>query len=282
MLSLRFPRLWLGVGWLAVALAIRRLPDADQQAAAAAQLERQVRAPHLLPAAVVLVCRDLSEARYWIIAAGCAVMGVLIEFAQGAMHFGRQADPYDVLANCTGILIGLLLSWWWLGGWAQRVESVVESLVTGTRSREPAVRGSYRRATARGSHASGFARWIYRTDASVRPGQTALRRMLEGGHLHSMILWGPPGTGKTTLARLVAQQCDAQFIALLGGDGRCERYSSRGRASAGSAPSRPSHRPVSGRGASFQQSAAGCLSAVGRRRHASSSSARPPRILRWN
>jgi putative ATPase len=41
-----------------------------------------------------------------------------------------------------------------------------------------------------------------------------LRRMLEGGHLHSMILWGPPGTGKTTLARLVAQQCDAEFMAL--------------------------------------------------------------------
>ena len=41
-----------------------------------------------------------------------------------------------------------------------------------------------------------------------------LRRMLEGGHLHSMILWGPPGTGKTTLARLVAQTCHAEFIAL--------------------------------------------------------------------
>lgn len=41
-----------------------------------------------------------------------------------------------------------------------------------------------------------------------------LRRMLEGGHLHSMILWGPPGTGKTTLARLVAQSCEAEFIAL--------------------------------------------------------------------
>ena len=41
-----------------------------------------------------------------------------------------------------------------------------------------------------------------------------LRRMLEGGHLHSMILWGPPGTGKTTLAKLVARQCDAEFIAL--------------------------------------------------------------------
>jgi putative ATPase len=41
-----------------------------------------------------------------------------------------------------------------------------------------------------------------------------LRRMLEGGHLHSMILWGPPGTGKTTLARLVAHTCNAEFIAL--------------------------------------------------------------------
>jgi putative ATPase len=41
-----------------------------------------------------------------------------------------------------------------------------------------------------------------------------LRRMLEGAHLHSMILWGPPGTGKTTLARMVAEKCGAEFIAL--------------------------------------------------------------------
>ncbi len=41
-----------------------------------------------------------------------------------------------------------------------------------------------------------------------------LRRMLEGQHLHSMILWGPPGTGKTTLARMIATRCNAEFIAL--------------------------------------------------------------------
>src|SRR5215813_2994722 len=31
---------------------------------------------------------------------------------------------------------------------------------------------------------------------------------------HSMILWGPPGSGKTTLARLLARACDAEFIAV--------------------------------------------------------------------
>jgi putative ATPase len=41
-----------------------------------------------------------------------------------------------------------------------------------------------------------------------------LRRALESGRPHSMILWGPPGTGKTTLARLVATGAEAQFIAL--------------------------------------------------------------------
>ena len=47
----------------------------------------------------------------------------------------------------------------------------------------------------------------------LAPGKPLLLS-IAAGQLHSMILWGPPGTGKTTLARLIARSCNAQFIAL--------------------------------------------------------------------
>ncbi|MFY8206898.1 MAG: replication-associated recombination protein A [Arenimonas sp.] len=44
--------------------------------------------------------------------------------------------------------------------------------------------------------------------------EAALRKAIESGRIHSMILWGPPGCGKTTLALLVAQYAKARFVSI--------------------------------------------------------------------
>ncbi|MDH3673236.1 MAG: replication-associated recombination protein A [Gammaproteobacteria bacterium] len=50
--------------------------------------------------------------------------------------------------------------------------------------------------------------------AHLLAGNKPLRQAIEADALHSMIFWGPPGTGKTTLARLIALRSGAYFIAI--------------------------------------------------------------------
>ncbi|MDM4770167.1 replication-associated recombination protein A [Solimonas sp. SE-A11] len=54
---------------------------------------------------------------------------------------------------------------------------------------------------------------VFGQDHLLGPG-APLRVLLEAGSIPSMVFWGPPGVGKTTLARLLAQHSDAQFLTL--------------------------------------------------------------------
>lgn len=124
LLPLRHPKVWLVLGWFFVAAAtlaslvpVQRLPlppgvnDKFEHVTGYALL-------------TLWFTGIYPRSRYFLIAVSLFAMGVLIEFAQGSMHYGRQADVHDVIANSLGIGVGLMLATLWLGGWAQWIEGL--------------------------------------------------------------------------------------------------------------------------------------------------------------
>lgn len=121
-LSLRHPWVWLGLGWVFIVCAIitsllpvQKLPPTGMSD----KLEHTI-AYSLL---TVWFTGVYPRSSYVRIGLAMLALGIAIEFAQGAMPFGRQMDFRDVIANSAGIAVGLVIAWIGIGGWAQRFEA---------------------------------------------------------------------------------------------------------------------------------------------------------------
>src|SRR5688500_6363797 len=120
--TLRHPWIWQVLGWLLVigATLASLLPGPPLP-----QSPSGDKVMHVLTYTVLAVWFAGLHPRtsYVRIAAALFLMGVAIEWAQGAMDVGCQSDFRDVMANSFGIVLGLVLALFWLGDWARRIET---------------------------------------------------------------------------------------------------------------------------------------------------------------
>lgn len=123
-LPLRHSRAWLVIGWCMVAGAVLAslLPTANLPTTGVNDKLEHSFAYALL---TVWFAGIYPRSRYVLIAIGLFLLGLAIEWAQGAMALGRHSDFRDLIANTIGIGVGLTLALLWLGGWAQWLEARV-------------------------------------------------------------------------------------------------------------------------------------------------------------
>lgn len=104
---LRFPRVWLGLWWLAIAVTIVvcLIPPPPLALPQNSDKVEHFLAYFLLASAAVQIYRTRA-ALLWA-GAGLVLLGVGIEFLQGALTTDRMADPMDALANSVGVVVGM-------------------------------------------------------------------------------------------------------------------------------------------------------------------------------
>ena len=102
--SLLWPTLWWLAVLLVVALSLVPTPQGLDLPRNTDKVQHLL-AYGVLAAAAVQVFRPGRV--LLLVAVGLCALGVMLEFAQGAMTAYRQADPADALANATGVLLGM-------------------------------------------------------------------------------------------------------------------------------------------------------------------------------
>lgn len=103
---LRWPALWVGL-WSAAVLVVvvgSLTPPVVLELPRNSDKVQHFLAYGLLAASAVQLFADRQWRR---VGLGLVLLGVALEFAQGALTDNRQADPWDALANSVGVLLGL-------------------------------------------------------------------------------------------------------------------------------------------------------------------------------
>ncbi len=108
-------------------------------------------------------------------------------------------------------------------------------------------------------------KWWGRIICSAESGP--IGRMVAAKRAHSIILWGPPGTGKTTIARLLSPRVQSAFRAIVGGVFRRRRSQENIRCRARAPQDGAGHAALRRRNPSLQPQPAGFISARGGRRN---------------
>lgn len=128
MLPLRYVRLWLAGGvMLALAVLSGSLVPGDYVEDAMVWNDKVT---HALTYAVLTLwfAGIFPRRRYGWVVLGVFLLGATIEVLQGSMSLGRQGDYADLLANSSGIVVGLLLALAGCGVWALRVEARLQRI----------------------------------------------------------------------------------------------------------------------------------------------------------
>ncbi len=124
MLDLRFARAWLAMGWLLIiaTFIVCLVPGQDLPSTGISDKWEHTIAYTVL---ILWFAGIYRRSRYVRIAAAFVAMGIVIELLQGAMNLGRQCDYRDVIANSSGVVVGMLVALAGAGGWAKWVERLM-------------------------------------------------------------------------------------------------------------------------------------------------------------
>jgi VanZ family protein len=123
MLSLRYPYVWLALGWmLVIGVIVGSLLPAPILREITPAVNDKIE--HFSAYFVLMMWFGglYPRAKHLSVAGALLFLGIALDVLQGVATTTRTFDLFDIAADAVGILVALVLSFWLLEGWCQRLE----------------------------------------------------------------------------------------------------------------------------------------------------------------